>query len=181
MAGAQPPERPPHGDAPRRRVRPRTASDLPGLDLAERQSWQNFLDAALRLWPTLDRHLAGTDRLCLVDIQVLDVLVSSSTGSARLRELADTLDPTASQLTKRIRNLEERGLVRRELSPTGGRTVAVQITDDGRTLVEHATLNYVQGVRTHLFGALSRRQVVTIAENCQRISGALNPPDSRVR
>lgn len=180
MAGAQPPERP-HGDAPRRRVRPRTASDLPGLDLAERQSWQNFLDAALRLWPTLDRHLAGTDQLCLVDIQVLDVLVSSPTGSARMRELADTLDPTASQLTKRIRNLEARGLVRRELSPTGARTVTVQITDDGRIMVERATMTYVQGVRTHLVGALTRRQAVTIEENCQRISSALNPSDNRVR
>ena len=31
----------------------RTASDMPGLDLAEQRSWQNFLDAALRLHATL--------------------------------------------------------------------------------------------------------------------------------
>lgn len=161
--------------------RPRTASDLPGLDLAERQSWQNFLGAALRLWPTLDRHLADTHQLSLVDIQVLDILVSSPVGSARMREIADTLDPTASQLTKRIRNLEARGLVRREVGSAGTRAVTLQITDDGRTVVEGATVSYVQGVRTHFLGPLSRRQVVSIEENCRRISVALTSPDGRLR
>lgn len=163
-----------------RPLRPRTASDLPGLDIAERQSWQNFLDAAIRLWPTLDRHLTDTHRLTLVDIQILDVLISSPSGSARMRELTDLLDPTASQLAKRIRNLEERGLVHRSLSPAGKRAVTLHITDDGRSLVEGATASYVHGLRRHFLSQLSCRQAVTIEENCRRISAALKSPDGRV-
>jgi hypothetical protein len=33
----------------------RTASDMPGLDIAELRTWQNFLEAALRLSATLNR------------------------------------------------------------------------------------------------------------------------------
>ena len=167
------------------RTRPRrTASDLPGLDIAEQRSWQNYLDAALRLWATLDRQLAEAHQLSLVDIQVLDVLISSSTGSVRMRELADALAPTTSQLTKQIRRLEARGLVQRESSPDCRRGVVARITDDGRAVVKQATETYALGVRTHLFGPLSRSQVAIIEENCRRIGVAVDvppPPDRLVR
>ena len=35
----------------------RTASEMPGLDIAEQRSWQHFLDAALRLYGTPNREL----------------------------------------------------------------------------------------------------------------------------
>ncbi|MGA9489225.1 MAG: MarR family transcriptional regulator, partial [Mycobacterium sp.] len=35
----------------------RTASEMPGLDIAEQKSWQNYLDSTLRLYATLNRQL----------------------------------------------------------------------------------------------------------------------------
>lgn len=151
----------------------RTASDLPGLDIAEQKSWQNYLTAGLRLWATLDRHLADAHQLSLVDIQLMDVLVQSANRCARMRDLADALAPAPSQLTKRIRRLDERGLVRRESSPDDRRGVVVIITDDGSVLVKQATQTYAQGVRTHLVDPLSRPQLTAIAENCGRILAGL--------
>jgi hypothetical protein len=58
----------------------RTASDMPGLDIAEQRSWQNFLDSALRLYATLNRALVDAHHLTLNDVRLLDMLDKSPTG-----------------------------------------------------------------------------------------------------
>ncbi|MGH3634703.1 MAG: MarR family transcriptional regulator, partial [Mycobacterium sp.] len=45
-----------------------TASEMPGLDIAEQKSWQHFLDSALRLYATLNRQLTEAHQLTLVDV-----------------------------------------------------------------------------------------------------------------
>lgn len=62
----------------------RTASEMPGLDIAEERSWQNFLDAALRLYGTLNRGLVDKHKLSLVDVRLLEILDNSETGAARM-------------------------------------------------------------------------------------------------
>ena len=52
----------------------RTASEMPGLDIAEQRSWQNFLEAALRLYGTLNRGLSEQHKLSLVDVRLLEIL-----------------------------------------------------------------------------------------------------------
>ena len=44
----------------------RTASEMPGLDIAEQKSWQNFLDSTLRLYATLNRRLTEAHQLIAV-------------------------------------------------------------------------------------------------------------------
>ena len=67
----------------------RTASEMPGLDIAEQRSWQNFLDSALRMYATLNRSLVDAHHLTLNDVRLLDMLDKSATGSARMGDLAD--------------------------------------------------------------------------------------------
>lgn len=173
---AQPPERP-YGDAVQRRDRRRTASGLPGLDLAERQAWQHYLDAVLRYDAALNRLLTDEHQLCVIDLRVLDILAKSADGSARMGDLADALAATRRQMTKRIDRLEERGLVRRESAPQDRRGVVALITDDGRQMVGQARITHAQGVASYLLGSLSARQVDTVAENCWRISEVLRASD----
>ena len=52
----------------------RTASEMPGLDIAEQKSWQNFLDSTLRLYAMLNRRLTEVHQLSLFDVRVLDML-----------------------------------------------------------------------------------------------------------
>ena len=52
----------------------RTAGDMPGLDIAEQRSWQNFLDSALRMYATLNRALVEAHHLTLNDVRLLDIL-----------------------------------------------------------------------------------------------------------
>jgi DNA-binding MarR family transcriptional regulator len=151
----------------------RTASDMPGLDIAELRSWQNFLEAALRLSATLNRGLVDSHKLTLIDVRLLDMLNKSETGSERMGDLAEGLMSLPSRITRQIRRLEQQGLVRREASPDDGRGVLATITEEGRTAVAHAMVTYGQCVRVHFLGQLSRPQVAAMGENCRRINSAL--------
>jgi DNA-binding MarR family transcriptional regulator len=151
----------------------RTASDMPGLDIAEQRSWQNFLDSALRLYATLNRSLVDAHHLTLNDVRLLDILDKSATGSSRMGDLADGLMSLPSRVTRQIRRLELQGLVRRTASPDDGRGVLATITDDGRAAVREAMSTYGEGVRAHFLGRLSRPQMAAMGENCRRISAAL--------
>jgi DNA-binding MarR family transcriptional regulator len=151
----------------------RTAGDMPGLDIAEQRSWQNFLDSALRLHATLNRSLSESHHLTLNDVRLLDILDKSPSGSARMGDLAEGLLSLPSRVTRQIRRLEVQGLVRRGASPDDGRGVLAAITDDGRLLVRDAMVTYGQGVRDHFLGKLTRPQIAAMGENCRRISVAL--------
>jgi DNA-binding MarR family transcriptional regulator len=151
----------------------RTASDMPGLDIAEQRSWQNFLDSALRLYATLNRALVDTHHLTLNDVRLLDILDKSATGASRMGDLADGLMSLPSRVTRQIRRLELQGLVRRGASPDDGRGVLASITDEGRTAVRQAMVTYGDGVRAHFLGRLSRPQIAAMGENCRRVSVAL--------
>ncbi len=154
---------------------------MPGLDIAEQRSWQNFLEAALRLYSTLNRGLADQHKLSLVDVRLLEILHRSDTGAARMGDLAEQLLSLPSRVTRQIRRLETAGLVRREASPDDGRGVLAGITEDGRAIVEEALVTYANAVREHYLGPLTRPQMSGMGENCRRISAALrtNAPEAK--
>lgn len=151
----------------------RTASDMPGLDIAEQRSWQNFLDSALRLYATLNRSLVEAHHLTLNDVRLLDILDRSPTGAERMGDLADGLMSLPSRVTRQIRRLETQGWVARSSSPEDGRGVLATITDEGRTMVREAMVTYGDAVRLHFLGRLSRPQIAAMGENCRRISVGL--------
>lgn len=159
----------------------RTASAMPGLDIAEQRSWQNFLDSALRLYATLNKALVEEHHLTLNDVRLLDVLDRSATGSARMGDLADDLMSLPSRVTRQIHRLEAQNLVRRCSSPDDGRGVLAFVTDDGRARLHEAMATYGRGVRTHFLGKLSRAQVAAMGENCRRIGVALKSEPAPAR
>jgi DNA-binding MarR family transcriptional regulator len=154
---------------------------MPGLDIAEQRSWQNFLDAALRLYATLNKSLVEQHHLTLNDVRLLDMLDKSPTGSARMGDLAEALMSLPSRVTRQIRRLEMQGLVRRGASPDDGRGVLASITDQGRTQVREAMVTYGDGVRAHFLGRLSRPQIAAMGENCRRVSAAMRAGSAPAR
>ena len=73
------------------RIGRRTASEIPGLDLAEQNSWQNYLTATLRLYATLNRRLISAHQLPMADLRMLQALSESPAGRARMGDLAVAL------------------------------------------------------------------------------------------
>lgn len=151
----------------------RTSGHLPGLDIAEAKSWQNYLQAVSCFQAAQTRRLSGGHQFTVVDLQVLIILSSSANGSARMGDLAEALEVMPPQLTKRIDRLMTRDLVQREPNPEDRRGILAIITDGGREIARQAALTYAHGVRAHLIGPLSRPQVIALEENCRRV--ATNP------
>jgi len=159
----------------------RAASALPGLDVAEQGAWENFLDAALRVYGSLNRTLSEKHKLSLVDVRLLEILCGSETGTARMGDLADQLLSLPSRVTRQTRRLEEAGLVRREASPEDGRGVLAAITTQGREAVNAAIVTYAEAVRQHFVRPLTRAQMSALGENSRRISTALRSPSPNGR
>lgn len=155
----------------------RMPGDMPGLDIAEQKSWQNFLECGLRLYAVLNRCLTEQHRLSLLDVRVLDMLNNAAGGSARMGDLAEALPSLPSRLTRQIARLETQGLVRRRTSPDDRRGVVASITDEGRTVAREAMVTYVRSVRSHYLDQLSRTQMAAMGENCRRISTVLKRSD----
>ncbi len=159
----------------------RTPGDMPGLDIAEQKSWQNFLDCGLRLYAALNRRLTDEHQLSLTDVRVLDLLCNAPDGSARMGDLAEALASLPSRLTRQIGRLEAQGLVRRCASSDDRRGVVASITEDGRIVSRQAMLTYAHAVRSHYLGQLSRAQMAAMGENCRRVSTALKRSDRAAR
>jgi len=159
----------------------RTASEMPGLDIAEQRSWQNFLEASLKIYGAMNRTLTDQHGLTLVDVRLLEILSTSENGSARMGDLAAQLLSLPSRVTRQIRRLEQAGLVERGASPEDGRGVLATITDAGRELVEEAMSSYSRAVREFFLSPLTRPQMSALGENCRRISAAIKPgPRARI-
>ncbi len=159
-----------------RLVNGRTASDMPGMDIAERKSWQNYLNAALRMYAVLNIRMLEKHQLPLGDVRLLHVLSTFPNGTARMGELAEALPAPASRLTRQTRRLEVRGFLRRGASPDDRRGVTATITDEGRAAAEEATVSYAQEVRTNFIDRLSRSQITAMDNGCRRITAALKTP-----
>lgn len=155
--------------------------EMPGLDAAELRAWQNFLDAALRLYATLNRSLVETHQLTLNDVRLLEILDCSPTGSERMGDVADVLLSLPSRVTRQIHRLEGQELVFRTPSPDDGRAVLATITPLGRERLHEAIATYGDGVRVHFVGRLSKPQVAGMGENCRRILAALQADPSPAR
>ncbi|MGE2723219.1 MarR family winged helix-turn-helix transcriptional regulator [Mycolicibacterium pulveris] len=151
----------------------RTASDLPGLDLAEQKSWESFVDAALRLDAAMNRRLADAHRLSVIDLRVLDALLRSENRCVRMGDLADEIGSLPGHLTKRVQRLEERGLVRREKCPEDRRGVMAVLTHEGRMVAAEAAATYAQGAQADLGDSLSSAKVSVIEKYCGRITAGL--------
>jgi DNA-binding MarR family transcriptional regulator len=160
------------------RIGRRTASGIPGLDLAEQNSWQNYLTATLRLYATLNRRLISTHQLAMADLQLLQTLSANVGGRARMGDLAAALQLLPCRLTRQARRLEGQGLVQRCVSPEDRRGVVVIITAAGRLMADQATTTYARNVRAVFLDSLSRTQIGAMKERCNRIGMPLKQSQS---
>jgi len=151
----------------------RTASDMPGLDIAEQKSWQNYLNAALRMYAELNVRMLEKHQLSLGDVRLLHTLSNFPDRSARMGDLAETLPSPRSRLTRQTRRLEAKGFLRRAASPEDRRGVIAIITDEGRAVAEEAMASYTREVRKNFIDRLSRSQIAAMENGCRRIATAL--------
>ncbi|MFC8615963.1 MarR family winged helix-turn-helix transcriptional regulator [Micromonospora purpureochromogenes] len=139
------------------------------LDPDEQRTWRSFLTASRALMDTLDRELQRDAGMPHAYYEILVRLSEAPGRQLRMSELADLTGSSRSRLSHAAARLEAAGWLRREDCPTDRRGQVAVLTDDGFAVLAAAAPGHVEGVRRHLFDALSPAQV----DQLRRISETL--------
>jgi DNA-binding MarR family transcriptional regulator len=81
---------------------------------------------------------------------------------------------SSAGMTSRLDRLESRGLVKRAADPTDRRAILVELTDDGRKVLEDAVADNTKGERALLDG-LSTNEIATMGRLLRKMLAALEP------
>lgn len=139
------------------------------LDPDEQRTWRAFLTASRALMETLDRELQHDAGMPHAYYEILVRLSEAPERRLRMSDLADASGSSRSRLSHAVARLEAAGWVRREECPTDRRGQIAVLTDEGFATLAAAAPGHVEGVRRHLFDALSPAQV----DQLRRISETL--------
>ncbi|MGC5307601.1 MarR family winged helix-turn-helix transcriptional regulator [Micromonospora zamorensis] len=139
------------------------------LDPDEQRTWRAYLTASRVLMDTLDRELQREAGMPHAYYEILVQLSEAPGRQLRMSELAQAAGSSRSRLSHAVARLEAAGWVRREECPTDRRGQIAVLTDEGFATLAAAAPGHVEGVRRHLFDALSPAQV----DQLRRISESL--------
>ncbi|WP_328365538.1 MarR family transcriptional regulator [Micromonospora zamorensis] len=139
------------------------------LDPDEQRTWRAYLTASRVLMDTLDRELQREAGMPHAYYEILVQLSEAPGRQLRMSELAQAAGSSRSRLSHAVARLEAVGWVRREECPTDRRGQIAVLTDEGFATLAAAAPGHVEGVRRHLFDALSPAQV----DQLRRISETL--------
>ncbi|MFE9324013.1 MarR family winged helix-turn-helix transcriptional regulator [Nocardia sp. NPDC052278] len=112
----------------------------------EQQTWQAFIRLRQRLDGALSAGLAQ-DGLSAADYELLVPLSGAPGGCLRAKELAAEVCWEKSRLSKHLARMAARGLVDRRPAEDDARGILVELTPEGRKVLEKAAPNHVELVR----------------------------------
>ncbi|WP_433714084.1 MarR family winged helix-turn-helix transcriptional regulator [Nocardia sp. CA-084685] len=112
----------------------------------EQQTWQAFIRLRQRLDAALAAGLAQ-DGLSTADYELLVPLSAAPGGCLRAKELAAEVCWEKSRLSKHLARMAARGLVDRRPAEDDARGILVELTPEGRKVLEKAAPNHVELVR----------------------------------
>ncbi|MET8264844.1 MarR family winged helix-turn-helix transcriptional regulator [Micromonospora arida] len=139
------------------------------LDPDEQRTWRAYLTASRVLMDNLDRELQRDAGMPHAYYEILVQLSEAPGRQLRMSQLAQAAGSSRSRLSHAVARLEAAGWVRREDCPTDRRGQIALLTDEGFATLAAAAPGHVEGVRRHLFDALSPAQV----DQLRRISETL--------
>ncbi|WP_062993063.1 MarR family winged helix-turn-helix transcriptional regulator [Nocardia anaemiae] len=112
----------------------------------EQETWQAFIRLRQRLDAALSAGLAQ-DGLSTADYELLVPLSAAPGGCLRAKELAAEVCWEKSRLSKHLARMAARGLVDRRPAEDDARGILVELTPEGRKVLEKAAPNHVELVR----------------------------------
>jgi DNA-binding MarR family transcriptional regulator len=171
------------GDVPETLSTPKSVAKPPNLAVAdpprwlsaeEQAVWRSFISATQMLLDRLDQELTRDSGIGHGYYEVLVRLSEVPDRRMRMSELADRSLSSRSRLSHAVARLEEQGWVRRESCPTDRRGQLAVLTDAGFAALAAAAPAHVEGVRTHLFDALTPEQVVQLGQISKAVVDGLS-------
>jgi DNA-binding MarR family transcriptional regulator len=91
-----------------------------------------------------------------------------------MSSLAEVTNASLSRLSRVVKRLEERGLVRREPEPTDGRFTNAILTEDGFRALAEAAPGHLAHVRSLVIDVLSPEQLRRLGRDAERIMSRID-------
>jgi DNA-binding MarR family transcriptional regulator len=155
--------------AVRRAIISATRAEGAGLDTPAGRAWESFLRAHAGLMRVLDTELRRDAGLGLNDFDVLVQLGVADGSSLRMSELARRTLVSRSGTTRRVEQLEGRGLVARAPADTDRRTVVVCLTGQGVEVLQRAVAVHARGIAEHFVRRLTATDVRAMSEAMEKV------------
>lgn len=144
------------------------------LTAEQLNSWLSVVRLMTWLPWAIDQQLRRDSNLAMVEYQVLAMLSESAQRTMRMSSLAEVTNASLSRLSRVVKRLEDRGLVRREPDPADGRFTNAILTDDGlRTIVEAAPA-HVAHVRSLVVDVLTPDELRRLGHDAERIMSRID-------
>jgi DNA-binding MarR family transcriptional regulator len=105
---------------------------------ARAQGWRTLAALHARIEDLLERDLQRGHGLSVSEFGVLDVLSRQDGYCLRMNQLATAVVMSRSATTRLVARLEERGLLRRCMSPEDRRGIFTEVTDEGLDALKRA-------------------------------------------
>lgn len=143
------------------------------LDEREQRAWRAYLNGSRLLSAQLDRELQQSSGIPHAYYEILVRLSEAPDRTLRMSDLAHASVSSRSRLSHAVARLEEAGWVRRDSCPTDRRGAFAVLTEEGFAQLAAAAPGHVEGVRGHLFDALTPAQVDQLREIFEAVADGL--------
>jgi DNA-binding MarR family transcriptional regulator len=144
------------------------------LTAEELDSWLSVVRLMTWLPWSIDQQLQRDSKLGMVEYQVLAILSESPDRTRRMSSLAEVTNASLSRLSRVVKRLEERGLVRRQPDPTDGRFTNAILTEDGFRALAEAAPGHLAHVRSLVIDVLSPEQLRRLGRDAERIMSRID-------
>lgn len=139
------------------------------LDEKESRAWRGYQALRRDLDSTLDRRLSRDSGLSGADYQLLVVLSETEGQRLRARELRNEVRWDRSRLAHQVRRMEQRGLLLRTECETDARGTMVELTPEGRRVIEEAAPLHLVAVRNYFIDLLTPEELDVLAAIADRV------------
>lgn len=128
----------------------------------------HIAQAAVTTVDTFERHIGQPFGLRKVEYSLLLLLLAN--GPLTPKRLGQALALSAPNLTQLLDRLQERGLIRRERSPTDGRSQNIVLTDNGQRMADDGAAA-AEPMEAELDDRLSRVERLMLIELLRKVAG----------
>lgn len=135
-------------------------------------AWHTLLRAHISLINVLDRELQAATGLTMSTYEVLVSLYGVPERRCRMQQLSDAVLLSKSGTTRVVAQLEELGLVVREIPPTNRRTTHAVLTEAGTARIEAAMPVLFALVHEHFGRHLAPGDARGLTEILERVGRA---------
>lgn len=109
------------------------------------------------LWSRVDARLQEDHGLALTWFEPMQLI--GRIGRCRVIDVAEALSITIGGTSKLVDRIQEAGWCLRQPNPDDGRSSIIELTDEGRQLLEAATVSFVDELGRRLGGGCSDRSL----------------------